>query len=278
MRSEVPLSEIRGLSEQVLEQIVEQTSDHAQTLADLAARVEPAAGEIAQAWSSANRDALTEPLLESVFSSTRLRSWFGTLKQRDLSGYFYQVAAWARELANADAPYDRTLTLLREYQRRAIPFLMRAYPAGPELETALGAFDDLFDASLVVVGAAYIEMLQARALVDSRAQVLGQLFGGATHALNNLLAVVLGRMTILIERTRGAEERDALLDIQQTAALGAQMVQRLQDFTRRDRTEPPGALDLNLVLRDAVEITRFVWRDQAETAGIVITGKMLLMK
>ncbi len=264
------MSEIRSLSERVLDQIVEQTRDHAQTLADLAARVEPAADELAEAWSRATREALAGRDAQGAAALVDLRSWFEPLRLRDAAGYFSRVAAWARALANADAPYDGALTLLREYQRLAIPFLMRVFPAGAELETALGAFDDLFDASMVVVGAAYIDVLQARALVDSRAQVLGQLFGGATHALNNLLAVVLGRMTVLIERTHAAEERDELLDIQQTAALGAQMVQRLQEFTRRDRAEPPRAIDVNLLLRDAAELTRFVWRDQAETAGVVI--------
>lgn len=263
-RRRFPLSEIRGLSERVLAQIVEQTRDHAQTLADLAARVEPAADELAEAWSRATREA------EADSAAASLRAWFEPLRRREAAGYFSHVAAWARDLADGELSYDRALTLLREYQRRAIPFLMRVYPAGPELETALGAFDDLFDASMVVVGAAYIDVLQARALVDSRAQVLGQLFGGATHALNNLLAVVLGRMTVLIERTHAAEARDELLDIQQTAALGAQMVQRLQEFTRGDRAEQPRAIDVNLLLRDAAELTRFVWRDQAETAGVVI--------
>lgn len=264
------MSEIRSLSERVLDQIVEQTRDHAQTLAEVAARVEPVAGELAEAWSRATRDALAGRGAQVATAPANLRSWFEPLRLRDAAGYFSRVAAWARDLANAEAPYDRALQLLREYQRLAIPFLMRVYPAGLELEIALGAFDDLFDASVVVVGAAYIDVLQARALIDSRAQVLGQLFGGATHALNNLLAVVLGRMTVLIQRTHAAEERDELLDIQQTAALGARMVQRLQEFTRRDRAEPLRAVDVNLLLRDASELTRFVWRDQAETAGVVI--------
>lgn len=269
-RRRFPLSEIRGLSERVLAQIVEQTRDHAQTLADLATRVEPTADELAEAWSRATRAALEGRDAAVVSAAASLRAWFEPLQRREAAGYFSHVAAWARDLADGDLSYDRALTLLREYQRLAIPLLMRVYPAGPELETALGAFDDLFDASTVVVGAAYIDVLQARALVDSRAQVLGQLFGGATHALNNLLAVVLGRMTVLIERTHAAEARDELLDIQQTAALGAQMVQRLQEFTRGDRAEPPRAIDVNLLLRDAAELTRFVWRDQAETAGVVI--------
>lgn len=265
------MSEVRGLTQQVLEQTIEQVRDQEATLSDLASRIEPAAGELAGAWSSANREALTgRPPTASITAADMLRDWLSSLRQRNLLEYFSHVTEWARQMAAAGLPYDRSLKLVREYQRRAIPFLMRVYPSGPELESALGAFDELFDASRVVIGAVYIEVLQERALADSRAQVLGEVFGGAAHALNNLLSVVLARMTVLIERTHVAEERDELLYIQQTAAAGAQMLRRLQDFVKSDRAEKPVAADVNLLMRDAMEITRFIWRDQAETAGIVI--------
>ncbi len=264
------MSEIRGLTEQILETLVEQTRDDAPTLADLAARIEPTAGELIDAWASANRDAAEGQAIEGVLAPDRLRDWVVSLRQRNLSQYFSLAVEWTRDLIVLALPYDRAVSLLREYQRRAIPFLMRVYPAGPELETALNAFDDLFEATVALIGAVYVESFQENILVDARAQVLGQVFGGATHALNNLLAVVLGRMTVLIERTRIAEERAELLDIQEAVAEGAQMVRRLQEFTRNDRVIQPVAVDANLLLRDAAEITRFIWRDQAETAGVVL--------
>jgi CheY-like chemotaxis protein len=265
------LSEVRGLTQQILEQTIEQVRDQEATLSDLASRIEPAAGELADVWSGANREALTDqPPTAGITPPDMLRDWLSSLRQRNWLEYFSHVTAWTRQMAAAGLPYDRSLKLAREYQRRAIPFLMRVYPPGPELEAALDAFDELFDACMVVIGAVYIEALQERALADSRPQILGEVFGGAAHALNNLLSVVLARMTVLIEQTHVAEERDELLYIQQTAAAGAQMLRRLQDFVKSDRAEKPVAAEVNLIMRDAMEITRFIWRDQAETAGIVI--------
>jgi CheY-like chemotaxis protein len=147
---------------------------------------------------------------------------------------------------------------------------VHVYPAGPELETALAAFDNLFVGTLVLLGVAYVESQPGRAGAHTRELVLGQVFAGATHALNNLLAVVLGRMAVMIERTRVAETRAELLDIQEVAAEGAQMLRRLQDFVRGDGSQGPVPTDVNRSMHDAAEVTRFLWRDQAQTAGIVI--------
>ncbi len=264
------MNETRGLTAQVIDQLVEQTRDHQPTLANLASRIEPAAGELIEAWQATNRDARASDTTLPDLSEQVVRAWLAAWRQRNLRQYFSDLAAWARELASAGFPYDRALKLFQEYQRRAIPLLMRVYPAGSELETALGALDDLFDAGIGLIGAAYVEALQERAVAGSRVQALGQLFAGATHALNNRLAVVLGRLTILTEETRVAEERAELLDIQEVAAEGAQMVRRLQEFIRGDRVDAPVVAKVNPLLHDAAEITRFLWRDQAETAGVVI--------
>lgn len=260
----------RGLAEQVVDQIVEQTRDHAPALADLAARLEPAADELIQAWQGANRDAPGEGVTLPDLQKETVRSWLASLRQRNLRQYGLDTAGWARQLASAGLPYDRAMRLYRDYQRRAVPLVMRVYPAGPELESALDAFDDLFEGCAALIGAAYVEALQNRAVGDTRIQALGQVFAGATHALNNRLAVVLGRMAILIERTHVAEDRAELLDIQEAAADGAQMVRRLQEFARGDRAAEPVAVDVNVLMRDAAEITRFLWRDQAETYGVLI--------
>jgi CheY-like chemotaxis protein/signal transduction histidine kinase len=270
------LAETDGLMERVIDLIVEQTRDDAAALADVASHFEPVAGELIESWQSANRDVpqAGAPSADRVvlpeLEPETVRAWLAALQQRDLRQFFTALAAWARKLAQAGLTYDRALNLFREYQRRAIPGLVHVYPAGPELETALGAFDNLFSGNVVLLGAAYVESQPGRADAQTRALVLGQIFAGATHALNNLLAVVLGRMAILIERTRVAEDRAELLDIQEVAAEGAQMLRRLQDFVRGDSVQTPVSCDVNRSMHDAAEVTRFLWRDQAQTAGIVI--------
>ena len=273
-----------GLMERVIGLVVEQTHDDAPALADIANHFEPVAGDLIASWQSANQDVSEGGAAPAGSSASGarvilpelepeiVRGWLASLQQRDLREYFTALAAWARQLADAGLTYDRTLNLFREYQRRAIPGLVHVYPAGPELEAALDAFDNLFAGNVVLVGAAYVESHQPVRTEDvhTRTLVLGQIFAGATHALNNLLAVVLGRMTVLIERARIAEDRAELLDIQEVAAEGAQMLRRLQDFARGDSAGATVPCDVNRLMHDAAEVTRFLWRDQAQTAGIVI--------
>ncbi|MCL4395812.1 MAG: hypothetical protein M1482_13595, partial [Chloroflexi bacterium] len=144
------MSQAVRLSETLVQQILEQYGDHAGALADLAARVEPAAGELFAAWLAANRttfaDARVAP--ETVPADQQvqaMQSWFAALRERQVERFFTEVAAWPRQLAALGISYDRTLALFREYQRVTIPLLIRVFPAGPELQAALGAFDDLFD-------------------------------------------------------------------------------------------------------------------------------------
>jgi CheY-like chemotaxis protein/signal transduction histidine kinase len=264
------LGESRGLTEQVIDQIIEQTHDSQPALADLARRIEPVAGDLIEAWQGAHRDASAAGDAVIDLEDQVVRAWLTSLRQRNARQYFSDTATWAHRLATAGLAYGRALTLFREYQRCTIPFLMRVYPAGSELEIALAAWDDLFNANMLLIGATYVEAIRERVAIDARTMVLGQVFAGATNALNNLLAVVLGRMTLLIERTRGAEDRAELLDIQEAAARGAQMVRRLQEFMRDDRVDARVACDVNRLLHDAAEVTRFLWRDQAEAAGVVI--------
>ena len=264
------MAEPRGLTEHVIDQMVAQTRDQQPALADLASRVEPLDGELIAAWQGANRDASADSAVQIDLPENALRSWLTSLRQRKTRQYFVDNATWARQLADGGLRYSRTLNLFREYQRRMIPLLMRVYPAGTELESTLSSLDELFNANMLLIGAAYVEAMQERAVTDSRTMVLGQVFAGATNALNNLLAVVLGRMTLLIERTRAAEDRAELLDIQEAAARSAQMVRRLQEFMRDDRIDALVTCDANRLLHDAAEVTRFLWRDQAEASGVVI--------
>lgn len=268
------MSEIRDLTAHVVEQVAEANGDRVAAFSDLAARLDPRAGELVDAWLGVNRTILAEARVNDIVSEEIQRdifhSWLGSLRQRKLSQFYEQAAAWVRQLASAGLAYDRSLDLFRNYQRILIPFLARVYPAGPELEAALGGLDDLFNGARVLIGAVFIELLDERKVGESRAHALGYVFGGAAHALNNLLTVVLGRMALMIEQTRDVEAREELLRIQESAAAGAQMLGRLQDFMRSDRSEDPVAVQVNLLMRDAAEVTRFLWRDLAETNGVVI--------
>jgi PAS domain S-box-containing protein len=99
------------------------------------------------------------------------------------------------------------------------------------------------------------QMLQSEKLT-----ALGQLAGGIAHDFNNLLQSILGYAQIMKHDPKNLELLTRGLSVIETAAIdGAETVRRIQEFARRRPDEPFVVLDLNQVIREAVEITRPRW-------------------
>ena len=269
------LNQTRGLGGRVLDQLHEQTREHQPMLADLALRLEPFAAELLEAWAKSWRaifdaSGLAPESIALANPEEAMRSFLTELKQDHLFGAYDALIHWGAQAARAGLPYDNALQLLRESQRALLPWVLRAYGDDPRLALVLDALDDAYDGVVTAVGTAYIQALPTRLAATTRLHTLGQLTGGAGHALNNLLTAIIGRTQVLIEQTPDYALRDELQEIQSLAAMGGRMVQRVYDFSRGDAVRQPAHADVNAALRDAAEITRFVWRDQAEATGIVI--------
>lgn len=105
-------------------------------------------------------------------------------------------------------------------------------------------------------------------------RALGQLASGVAHDVNNDLAAILGR----VQRLMRNPEFDGLkrdLEVIETAALdSAQTVRRIQNFARQQGQADFGPVDLNGLLRDAIEITRTRWLDDAQSRGVKYTVEL----
>jgi signal transduction histidine kinase/CheY-like chemotaxis protein len=101
-------------------------------------------------------------------------------------------------------------------------------------------------------------------------RALGEMASGVAHDFNNLLASVLGRAQLLLRRVQEPQLRQWLEVIERSALDGAQTVKRLQEFTRIRRDQPLVPLDLNQVVRDALDITQSRWREEPLSRGIAI--------
>ena len=107
------------------------------------------------------------------------------------------------------------------------------------------------------------------ALIRSeKLRAVGELASGVAHNVNNVLAAVLGYAE-LIQDTEGvsAEVCEFARTIERAAIDGAEIVRRVQSFARRE-TEPfQSVFDLNQVAREAVDLTRPAWLNQAMSRG-----------
>ncbi len=111
-------------------------------------------------------------------------------------------------------------------------------------------------------------------LVESeRLNALGQMAAGVAHDFNNLLAGILGRAQLLQlkMKEKGADrsELESQLELIEKLALqGAATVRRIQEFSRIRKDAPTESIDLNSVVKNAVEVARPKWKDESETRGI----------
>lgn len=212
--------------------------------------------------------------------------------------YSGQVATTGRPVYVADTPGDARNPLAHRDREMGIvtylglPVKMRDSVVGvlafstttPRRYSAeelayLGSFAD--HAAIALDNGRLYEDAQ-RALTDLRAmqrklvqgetlRALGELAGGAAHHLNNLLTVVVGRIQLMRRSVRDEKLARPLEIVERAAKDGAEVVRRLQQFAGMRRTAEPRTVELNLIVKDVLEMTRGRWQDSARAHGTEIT-------
>ncbi|MDE2060166.1 MAG: GAF domain-containing protein [candidate division NC10 bacterium] len=114
------------------------------------------------------------------------------------------------------------------------------------------------------------KQLEQQLLRAERLRALGEMASGVAHNFNNVLGAILGRAQILRRAVQEAEATRGLEAIEKAALDGANMVRRLQHFTRQRRDEEFFPVDLNQVVKDVLAITEVKWKDEANLAGTTI--------
>jgi PAS domain S-box-containing protein len=108
-----------------------------------------------------------------------------------------------------------------------------------------------------------------RAGQADKLRALGQLASGVAHDFNNALAAILGRAQLLRRTAEGDERLTRGLDIILTAADdAAATVRRIRSFARQLPGEGRTEVCVVELLRDAVEITRTRWENDARARGL----------
>lgn len=109
-----------------------------------------------------------------------------------------------------------------------------------------------------------------RAARADKLRALGQLASGVAHDFNNSLAAILGRAQLILRRVKDEELIRSLGIIVTAAEDAAATVRRIQTFARKSVASDLELLDVGGLLRDAIEITRTRWENEARAAGLNI--------
>lgn len=110
--------------------------------------------------------------------------------------------------------------------------------------------------------------VQDRLVQIEKARALGAMAGGVAHEFNNILAIILGKTQLILERTTEGRLREDLGVIGEAAWRAADLVRRLQGFAATRTVEELFVLDLNTLVQEAVALTRPRWKDEAEAQGL----------
>ena len=112
-----------------------------------------------------------------------------------------------------------------------------------------------------------LKSTQAQLVRGETLRAMGQLSSGMAHHLNNLFAVILGRVELLMGKVQEQSVRRSLEIIQRTAQDAAEVVRRVHRFSRVQPVSDAVAVDLNQLVHEVVELTRPRWQDEAQLRG-----------
>ncbi len=242
--------------------------EHARVLAEFATRLMPEREQLIDAWSSMD---VSHP--RAWYEETARVLFDGLVTANEASApevYLNGVAEWSRVLAASGANYASAVGEFTHLRCGALQLMLKVYQAGPELQLLFSGLDALERATRSVIAAAFIESAQAQLTQGARLRMVGHLTQGISHSLNNLLANIIGRAQLLENSISDPRLQLELHQIETAARTAGESVRRVQDYAAPRGEDELVALDVNAVVNDAMQLTRYRWRDDAEASGIVI--------
>ena len=123
---------------------------------------------------------------------------------------------------------------------------------------------------------AYAELTDAqdRLVRGETLRAMGELASGAAHHLNNLLAVILGRIQLALGKEPPPDVARHLAMAERATLDGADVVRRMRGFGEAKPERDFILVDINRIAAEILELTRPRWGDEAHMRGISIEMRL----
>ena len=110
--------------------------------------------------------------------------------------------------------------------------------------------------------------LQERIIYSEKLKTLGELSAGICHDMNNQLFSIIVPAQTLLGQITDEEHRQALQLIERAASDCAEMIKKVQAFSRKSADVPFYRVDMSEIVTEALNFTRSKWESEAYAAGI----------
>jgi ligand-binding sensor domain-containing protein/signal transduction histidine kinase len=115
-----------------------------------------------------------------------------------------------------------------------------------------------------------LKVTQKEAIQSAKLKAMGKLASGMAHDFNNILTIILGSAQLLKANLTREKELKLATNIETAALDGTEVIRKIQDFSRNDAETSTSLVDINKILTDVIEVTRFKWIDQKQLQDITI--------
>ncbi len=109
---------------------------------------------------------------------------------------------------------------------------------------------------------------------EEKLRALGSMAAGIAHDFNNLLMAILGNVELLQMELQGTKHEQRLKNIEKCVNDGAQTIKRIQAFVKGHSGKHVPAeksIETAVIIEEAVQFTRPLWKDECEKRGIYIS-------
>lgn len=113
---------------------------------------------------------------------------------------------------------------------------------------------------------AQLQAAQKKLAQLEQLRALGDLAAELTHELSHVLTTIIGRADVYLNFPRQPEK--AMQAILTTAQGGVELIDKIRRFTRLSAGRKREAVDLNALIREAVEEVGLIWRQRGSADGI----------